>query len=108
MAVPYKSYDATVQPFPKQTNAICIETDDFLLLFLSIKYYGLFQLVLKPFIFIKTNKEFHLKDKSANFIRDFKMTEVEQNRVITFPNKDGIKRLMIPECCSKHEIVDQL
>jgi len=96
MQVFYTSHNATIRPFPKSTNAICIETDDFLLLFLSIKYSGIFQLVLKPFIFVKTNKEFHLKDKNANIIQDFKMTEIKQNRIIIFPNKDGIKRLMIP------------
>jgi len=95
--VPYQSYNAIVHPSPKPTNAICIETDDFLLLFLSIRYVALFQLVLKPFIFIKTDKDFYKKNRNANIIRDFKMLETERGRAIIFPNKHGIKKIMIPE-----------
>jgi len=61
MQVPYKSYDATIHSFPKTTNVIYLETDDFLLFFFSIQYLVVFQLVLKPFIFIKTEKDFDIK-----------------------------------------------
>jgi len=93
---PYQSYNATLHPSPKSTNAIYIETDDFLLLFFSIQYLGILQLVLKPFIFIKTDKDFYKKNKSVNVIRDFKMVETERGRVIIFRNKCEIKKIMIP------------
>jgi hypothetical protein len=95
LSVPYKGYDATVSSFPKPTNVISIETEDFLLLFFPIKFSFFFQLVLKPFIFIK-NKEFSIKDKSVSLIRDFKIIETEENRTIIFKNKDGIKKIIIP------------
>ena len=96
MLVPHKSYNATIKPFPKPTNAVSLETDDFLLLFFSTHYLGLFQQVLKPFIFIKTDKELCIKDKNANIIRDFKAVETGQNKTIIFPNRYGIKKVIIP------------
>jgi hypothetical protein len=96
MPVPYKSYNATIHPSPKQTNTVFIETDDFLLLFFSIQYFGLFQLVLKPFVFIKTDKKINLKYKNMKIIRDFKTVKTEENRMIIFPNKYGIKKVIIP------------
>ena len=95
MSVPYKSYDATIQSSPKSTNVVYLETDVFLLLFFSIRYLGIFQLVLKPFIFLKPQKEFHTIDKSVTIIRDFKIIETEEDRTIIFPNKDGIKRIIL-------------
>ena len=94
--VPYRSYNATIQPFPKPTNVVCIETDDFLLIFFSIQYSGILQLVLKPFMFMKTDKEFCIKDKCVNLIQNFEITETDENRTIIFPNKDGIKKIIIP------------
>jgi len=52
--------------------------------------------VLKPFIFIKTDKDFYMKGKNANVIQDFKMVETERGRAVIFHNKHGIKRLIIP------------
>jgi len=52
--------------------------------------------VLKPYIFIKTDKDVHIKNKSVRVVRDFKMIETEQGRTITFSNKQGIKRIIIP------------
>jgi len=92
---PYQSYNATLHPSPKSTNAIYIETDDFLLLFFSIQYMGIFQRILKPFIFIKTDKDFFIKDKNVNIIRDFEIVEAEEKRIITFLNKYRIKKVMI-------------
>ena len=96
MSVPYKSYDAIIQPSPKPTNTVFLETNDFILLFFSIRYLSVFQLILKPFIFVKPDKEFCIKDKSVNIIRDFKITEAKEDRTIIFTNKDGIKKLIIP------------
>jgi len=95
MQAPYKSYNATITPFPKLTNAICIEEEDFFLLFFSIQYLGILQLVLKPLIFIKTEKEFCINDKNVKLIRDFEVVKTTENRTIVFPNKDGIKKVVI-------------
>ena len=96
MKVPYNSYDAKIHSKPKPTNAVCIETNEYLLLFFSLHYLGLFQEVLKPFIFLKTKNKFHIETKSVNIIRDFELITTEQNRTIIFPNKHGIKKIIIP------------
>jgi hypothetical protein len=96
MQAPYKSYNAKITPFPKSMNAIYIKENDFFLLFFSIRYLGFLQLVLKPRIFIKTDKELFIKDKNVKLIRDFDIVETTENRTIVFPNKDGIKKIMIP------------
>ena len=92
----YQSKDATIRPFPKPANAIYIEENDFIMFFFSMHYVSLFQLVLKPIIFIKTEKELFIKDKNVNFIKKFDIIETEQNKTIIFPNKNGIKKLIIP------------
>ena len=84
------------QPFKKSTNVIYLETNDFLLLFLSVRYLETIQLLLNPFIFIKTDKKISIKDKKINLIQDFKIDETEDNRTITFSNKYGIKKIIIP------------
>jgi len=96
MKVPYKSYDAEILSMPKSENTICIETDEYLLLFFSISFLGLFQEVLKPYIFLKTDKNFCMKDKKVNIVRDFETVETVQSRTIIFPNKYGIKKVIIP------------
>ena len=97
MPVPYKSYDATIQPFPKLANAVSLETDDLLLLFFSIRYIGIFQLVLKPFIFLKTDKDLYFKDKNTNIIQYFEIVEAERGRAFIFPNKHGIRKIIVSE-----------
>lgn len=97
MQVPNKSYDTIVHPSPKFTNAVYIETDNFILLFFSIQCLGIFQKVLNPFIFIKTDKEFKVKDKHINIIKDFEIIENNQDTAIIFPNKYDIKRMIIPK-----------
>jgi hypothetical protein len=87
---------AVIRPSPKLINAIYLETDDFLLLFFSIGFWGIFQEVLNPFIFIKTSSEFYIKGKKVNIIRDFEIIETEQNKTIIFPNKYEIKKVIIP------------
>ena len=56
ISVPYKSSNVINQPFKKQTNAVYLETNDFLLLFLSARYLETIQLLLNPFVFIKSEK----------------------------------------------------
>ena len=97
LRIPYQSYNATIHPLPKPTNVVYIETDDFLLLFFSLQYWGIFQQVLKPFIFAKTDKKYYVKDKSVTVIRNFKMDKTEQGRAIIFPNNHGIKKVIIPK-----------
>jgi hypothetical protein len=80
----------------KLTNVVYFETDEFLLLFFSKQYLGLFQQILKPFVFLKTNKAFNIKDKNVNIIRDFKTVETEQSKTIVFPNRYDIKKVIIP------------
>jgi hypothetical protein len=53
-------------------------------------------LVLKPFIFIKGNKEISIKNNNVNIIRNFEIVDTEQGRMVIFPNKHGIKKMMIP------------
>jgi hypothetical protein len=96
MKVVNQSYDAKIHPMPKQTNAVYSETDDFILIFLSIQHFGIFQEVLKPFIFFKTDKVFFLNDKNVNVIRDFETFETEQGRNIIFSNRYGIKKVITP------------
>ena len=97
MQAPYKSYETKIRPFPKSANAIYIEEKDFFLLFFSIQYLGILQLVLKPIIFIKTNKELSIKDTNINIIQHYETFETEQGRIIIFPNKNGIKKIIIPD-----------
>lgn len=87
---------ATIHPSPKSMNAVYLETDDYFLLFFAISYFGLFQEVLKPFIFVKTAKEFYTEDKKVKVIRDFKTIETEENRTLIFPNNYGITKVIIP------------
>lgn len=91
-----QSHNATIYSFPKSTNAVYLETDTMILLFFSIKHLGFFQQILNPFIFIKTDKELDLEYKNTRIIRNFKLIEKEGNRTIIFPNKYGIKELIIP------------
>ena len=93
MHVPMRS--ATIRPFPKSTNAVYLETDDDFLLFFSINFFGV-QQVLKPFIFIKNSKEFYVKGANKNVIRDFETIETEENRAIIFSNNYGISKVIIP------------
>jgi len=95
MTVPTRSFSTTIRPSPKQTNAVYVETDDFLLLFFSIQYFGLVRQVLKPFIFVKNNKEFDVKSTNVNVIRDFETIETEENRTLIFPNNYGITKVII-------------
>ena len=88
--------DTKVHSMTKPTNVISIETDDFLLLFLSIKYFGVFQQVLKPFIFLKTDTDICINEKSANVIKSYETDETEQGRTIVFPNRYNIKKVIIP------------
>ena len=97
MQVSNNSYNATIRPAPKTTNVVYLETDDLLLLFFSIQYMGIFQRILKPFIFIKTDKDFFIKDKNINIIRNFEIVETEQSRTIIFSNKYGIKKVIIQD-----------
>ena len=93
----YTSADATIHPYPKSTNAIYIETDNYLLLFFSVSFWRIFQEVLNPFIFVKTGKEFYTKCKNINIIQEFEMSQREQNIVINFSsNRYGIKKIIIP------------
>jgi hypothetical protein len=96
MPVLYKSYDATIRPSLKSTNAVFIDNADFFLFFFSIQYLGVLQLVLKPLIFIKTKQEFYITAKNINLIRQFEIFETEENRTIVFPNKNGIKKVITP------------
>jgi hypothetical protein len=88
--------ETKVQSRPKLTNVVYFETDDFLLLFFSKQYLGLFQQVLKPFIFLKIKKTFNIKYKNIYIIQDFETVETEQNRIIVFPNRYDIKKVIIP------------
>ena len=89
--------DAAIYPSPKLTNAVYLETDNYLLLFFSVSFWGMFQEVLNPFIFVKPGKEFHARYKNTNIIREFKISQTEQNIVIDFPvNRNEIKKVIIP------------
>ena len=92
----YSSYDAKIQPRSRATNAICIETDDYFLVFFAVDFFRIFQEVLKPCVFIKPGKERCITDKNIEIIDDYKAIETEQDTVIDFPNKHGIKKLIIP------------
>ena len=93
----YSFNDATIHPYSKSINAVSLETDNYLLLFFSVSFWGMFQEVLNPFIFVKPGKEFHAKYKNANIIQEFKMSQTEQNIVINFPaNRSEIKKVIIP------------
>jgi len=96
MQVPYKSYNATVRPLPKSTNAIYIETDNLLIFFSSIQHLGIFQLVLKPFVFIKLNKGVDIRDNNVHVVQNIEVVETREGRTIIFPNKHDIKKIMIP------------
>jgi len=102
MKVPNRSYDATVRPLPESTNAIYFETNEFILLFFSVQHFVVLKNVLKPYIFLKTDKEFHIKDKSVKIVRNFETTETEQGRAIVFSNKQEIKRMIIPAGTDVH------
>jgi len=93
---PYTSGEVTVRPTPDPTNAICIETNEFILLFFSIQHFVVLKNVLKPYIFIKPDKKLHIKDKNVKIVRDFEIIETEQGRAIVFSNRHGIKRVIIP------------
>ena len=95
MKVPTRSYNVTIHPCPKLTNAVYFETDDYFLLFFTIQSLGFLQQVLRPFIFIKNNKEFYIKDTNVNIIRNFETIETEENRTIIFPNNYGITKVII-------------
>lgn len=97
MPVPYKSYNATIQSPPRQTNVIYLETDDFLLLFFPIQYLEIFQFAVGPFIFIKPYKKLDVNTKRVNVVRIFEITEDQEYRTIVFPNKYGISRIIIPQ-----------
>ena len=86
MRVPKNTYVSEIQPMPKSTNAICIETSEYLLLFFSITYLGIFQEVLKPFVLVKTDNSSFDRDKNVVVIKDFEIIETAQNRTINFPN----------------------
>ena len=88
---------ATIRPSPKSTNAVYLETDDYFLLFFSIRYFGLVRQVLKPFIFIKNDKEFDLKGAKVSIIRDFETIETEENRILIFSNNYEITKVIIPQ-----------
>ena len=51
--------------FSASLIAVYLKTDDFLLLFFSIQYVGLFQQVFKPYIFVEPDKMFYIKDEST-------------------------------------------
>ena len=90
--------DAAIHSSPKSTNAVYLETDNYLLLFFSVSFFGVFQEVLNPFIFVKPGKEFHTEYKNAKIIRELKMSQIEQNMIITLPdNRYGIKKILIPQ-----------
>lgn len=91
----YSSYTATMSSFPKATNAIYIETGEFMLLFFSIKQFGFIQTVLKPFIFLK-NEKISMQKEHLDIIRDFDSIETTNGKIIIFPNKHGIKEIIIP------------
>jgi len=93
----YSFNDATIHPSSKSINAVYLETDNYLLLFFSVSFWGMFQEVLNPFIFVKPGKEFYTKYKNVKIIREFKMSQVKQNIVIDISNnKNGIKKILIP------------
>jgi hypothetical protein len=96
MPMPNTPRNVTIRPAPKSTNAVYLETEEFLLLFFSIRYLGLVRQVLKPFIFIKNNKEFYAKGANINIIRDFETIETGENRILIFPNSYGITKIIIP------------
>jgi len=87
---------ATVSPLLLPTNAVYFENNELLLLFFSTQHFYIVKEVLKPYIFIKTDKDLHIKNKNVRVVRDFKMVEIEQGRAVTFSNKQGIKRIIIP------------
>ncbi|MDR0438291.1 MAG: hypothetical protein LBH22_08345 [Bacteroidales bacterium] len=87
--------EVIVHPPPKSTNAVYLETNEFILLFFSIQHFVLKE-VLKPYIFIKSDKELYIKDKRVKIVQDFEITETEQGRAIVFFNKQGLKRVIIP------------
>lgn len=95
--VPNSSQSATIHSCPEPTNAVCVETNEFLLLFFSIRHFVFVKEVLKPYIFIKTDKDFCIKNKSVNIVRDFKITQTEQGKIVVFPNKQGVNRIIIPK-----------
>jgi len=101
--VPNSTQSATVNSFPQPTNAVYLETDEFLLLFFSIQHFYIVKEVLKPYVFIKTDKDLHIKNKNVIVVRDFKMVETEQGRAITFSNKQGIKRIGLPSQFNTNE-----
>jgi hypothetical protein len=97
MKVPINSNDAEIHSMPKLTNAICIESNEYSLFFFSINYLGIFQEVLNPFILVKTNEEFYIKDKNVMVVKDFETIETVQNRIINFPkNRYQIVKVIIP------------
>jgi hypothetical protein len=99
-----QSHDAKIHPMPKQTNVIYSETDDFILIFFSIQHFGIFQEVLKPLIFLKTDKVFFLNDKNVKVIRNFETFDTEQGRNIIFSNRYGIKKVIIPLQIRSHSL----
>ena len=95
---PYiSSYKATVYPPQKTTNAIYLETDNYWLLFFSVSYWGIFQVVLRPFIFIKPDKDVHINYKNVTIIQKTQMFQSEQGIVIDLStNRHNVKRVIIP------------
>jgi hypothetical protein len=95
--VPNKSYDVEISSMQKTKNAICIESNEYMLLFFSLNYFGIFQEVINPFVFIKKIEEFNIKFRNINIIKDFEIIENEQNSIYSLhENKYGIKKLIIP------------
>jgi len=94
--------EATIRPSPEPTNAVYLETDDFLLLFFSIQHFVFIKEVLKLYIFVKPDRDLCIKDKSVRIVRDFKITQTEQGKSIVFPNKQGIKRIIISAGADDH------
>jgi hypothetical protein len=94
--VPIKSYDMEILSMPKSTNAVCVESDKYLLLFFSVHYLGIFQQVLNPFIFT-TKNDYLVKDKKTTVIYDFEIIKTANKRIIYFPNeKLEIKSITLP------------
>jgi len=96
MLAPYTAHEAAVRPYPVPTNAVHFETNELLLLFFSVRHYFVIKEVLKPYVFVRPDKDLCIKDKSVNVVRDFEITETEQGKAIIFSNKQGIKRVIIP------------
>jgi len=92
------NFDAEISSKPKLVNAICIETDEYLLFFFSMGYFGLFKEVLKPFVFIKSGNKHFLQDIKSAVIYDYNIDETENGKAVAIKNiKSSVSKILVPK-----------